>query len=105
MTMTCGGLAKLIEECGELVQVAGKKLACYSDNAHWDGSDLKERMEDEMGDVKAAIAFVTERLGMSTNRISAREFKKLCLFREWEADDSNNSKGVDAPHQPAKDQT
>ncbi len=28
MTMTANGLAKLVEECGELTQVAAKKMAC-----------------------------------------------------------------------------
>lgn len=95
MTMTCSGLAKLIEECGELTQVAGKKLACYSDNAHWDGTDLGERMCEEMGDVLAAIVFVQLKLGLDSEAITNRFATKLALFREWDADRTNNAKGVD----------
>lgn len=95
MVMCAKGLAKLIEECGELVQVAGKKLACYKTDGHWDGTDLKERMEDEMGDVQAAIIFVVEKLNLNLNRINSRTFKKLCTFREWDNQSDNNSNGVD----------
>lgn len=96
MTMTCKGLGKLIEECGELLQVCGKKLACFTSDQHWDGTDLKDRMESEMGDVRAAIRLVTENFGLDDNRICAQEHKKLTLFRTWDADPENNTKGVDA---------
>lgn len=49
--LTGKGLAKLIEECGELIQVAGKKLAFYTTDVHPDGGpspSLKRRMEDEI---------------------------------------------------------
>lgn len=95
--MTARGLAKLIEECGELVQVCGKKLACYQSDAHWDGTDLKDRMECEMGDVYAAIMLVTDKLGLDSSHIASQAHRKLTLFREWDADPDNNLNGVDGP--------
>ena len=58
--MTANGLAKLLEELGELSQVAAKRLAYFHTSTHPDGAgDLNERMEAEMADVAAACAFVS----------------------------------------------
>jgi len=71
MVMTLNGLAKLTEEIGELIQVAGKKMA-YADGTHPDGKgDLNSRMQEEMGDVVAAIAFVSKKLKLDVIAISA----------------------------------
>lgn len=96
MTMAAAGVAKLIEEMGELHQVLGKKLAWWdTDEPHWDGSVLNERMEDEMGDVLAAIWFVADQLGLNKVRIGARERAKTMLFGDWEDMLDNNDHGVD----------
>lgn len=82
--MTMKGLAKLVEECGELTQVAAKKMARMETDQHWDGSgSLNARMEDEMADVRAAIAFVTETFGLNEDAIEFRATRKLHIFREW----------------------
>jgi len=71
MVMTLNGLAKLTEEIGELIQVAGKKMA-YADGNHPDGKgDLNSRMQEEMGDVVAAIAFVSKKLSLDAIAIDA----------------------------------
>lgn len=55
MTMAAAGVAKLIEECGELQQVLGKKLAWWdTDEPHWDGTILRDRLVEEMGALIAA---------------------------------------------------
>lgn len=95
MTMSNKGLSKLIEECGELskelgelVQVAAKKLACMSTDEHWDGmGSLKERLENEIADVRAAAAFVVYKLGLDTARIKARSSDKIALFLKWDKGD------------------
>lgn len=52
--MPAKGLAKLIEECGELQQIAGKKLAYYTTDEHPDGQGpLSTRLEDEIADGRA----------------------------------------------------
>jgi len=87
MTMEKNGLAKLVEECGELIQVAAKKMAFMHTDKHPDGNgSLKNRMEEEAGDVLAAIIFVKENFGLSEANIELRTGEKLAKFRAWHAD-------------------
>ena len=96
MTMAGAGVAKLIEECGELQQALGKKLAWWdTDEPHWDGSILSERIADEMGDVLAAINFVALQLHLDAARIDERSLQKLELFETWQEQLDNNDHGVD----------
>jgi hypothetical protein len=53
---------------------------------HWDGGPpLNERLEDELGDLLAAIRFVAEENHLRIDRIIARERGKRDLFRTWHA--------------------
>jgi NTP pyrophosphatase (non-canonical NTP hydrolase) len=79
---TWPGLAKLAEEAGELVQVIAK-LAAYPDSPHPDGSDLRERLIEEMGDVLAAAEFVEEANALPLARLHDRRTRKLNRFRRW----------------------
>lgn len=95
--MAAKGLAKLIEECGELVQVAGKRLAYYTTENHPDGDPpLSSRLEDELADVIAAITLVAELHGLDEERIAERVERKIAIFRQWHADAENNQHGIDA---------
>ena len=97
--MAAKGLAKLIEECGELQQVAGKKLAFYTTDTHPDkGPPLSERLEDEMADVMAAIILVTHLHGLDHERMAARTMQKTELFLKWVDDttNDNNKYAIDA---------
>lgn len=80
------GVSKLIEECGEVVQVAGKLLGAKGERAHWDGSDLKERLESELGDLVAAINFVTIHCGLDDDAIVRRSVEKIRAFTRWHLD-------------------
>jgi NTP pyrophosphatase (non-canonical NTP hydrolase) len=96
VTMAAAGVAKLIEECGELQQVLGKKLAWWdTDEPHWDGSVLSERMIEEMGDVLAAIEFVANALCLNWKDVQDRKRSKDYLFETWEATIDNNDHGID----------
>lgn len=95
MTMAARGYAKLAEELGELTQVVGKRLAYWDNDAHWDGSNITDRMVEEMGDVIAAIQFVCERNGIDPYRVLDRWNDKVGLFRRWEVDEGNNAHGID----------
>lgn len=90
MTMCADGLAKLIEECGEVIQVAAKLLA-FPSGDHPDGAgNLHERLEDELGDLRAAIQFVIETHRLDgRQRVYARQVTKLDMFRRWHADPNN----------------
>jgi hypothetical protein len=96
MPMTANGLAKLLEELGELSQVAAKKLAYFHTDKHPDGAgSLNERMEAEMGDVLAACAFVRRQFRLNDAAVANRYEVKLALFERWHADTTN---GAEAFH-------
>lgn len=97
MPMTGKGIAKLIEEMGELQQVLGKRLAYYTTDDHPDGGPpLTQRMEDEMADVMAAIDLVIIRHQLDQPRVEARRLRKLRQFLEWDGLEGNNEHGIDA---------
>jgi NTP pyrophosphatase (non-canonical NTP hydrolase) len=77
------GLAKLMEECGEVVQVGGKLQGTGGAIHHWDGTNLKERLEDEMGDAQGAMMFVIAHCNLDGQRINRRAIAKLTQFDEW----------------------
>lgn len=89
MTMAGNGLVKLLEELGELGQVAAKKLAYMQTDMHPDGKSLKARMEEEMADVIAACLFVTDKFDLDENIMNERTIRKLELFNEWHARTDN----------------
>ncbi len=100
MPMTANGLAKLLEELGELSQVAAKKLAYFHTDKHPDGAgSLKERMEQEMGDVLGAICFVADTMGLDVEVIARRRDEKLSRFQQWHADASNGGDSFEATRQ------
>ena len=78
------GLTKLMEECGELVQIAAKKVAYPDVDIHPDGQNLNARLIEEMGDVLAAITFVATKIGLDTAAIFVRAEEKKQLYQEWD---------------------
>lgn len=79
------GISKLIEEAGEVQQVCGKLLGSGGDPAHFDGSDLRARLVEEMGDLLAALGFVADKCGLDQEAIAARAATKRALFERWHA--------------------
>lgn len=79
---TWPGVAKLIEECGELQQVLGK-LGAYPDGEHPDGSNLVGRLHDELADVLAAIDFVAVVNDLDGEAIMNRLLVKRERFQGW----------------------
>lgn len=77
------GLSKLNEEAGEVVQVIGKLMGTGGEAAHWDGSDLRERLIEEMGDVLAAVFFVVHHNGLNFDAVIRRQVQKRELFEKW----------------------
>ncbi len=77
------GLSKLIEELGDVAQVAGKLIAADGNDIHWEGTNLRERMHEKIADLIAACTFVIEQNGLSSKLISDRVAHKLSLFRQW----------------------
>lgn len=84
-SMLWTGTSKLLEETGELQQVLGKLIGSHGETEHYDGSDLRQRLIEEMGDVYAALSFfeghnLTE---VEVERVADRTRKKLVLFEKW----------------------
>jgi hypothetical protein len=78
------GLAKLVEECGKVMQVAGKLMMVHGNNQHWDG-DIRARMLEELADLRAASVFL---LAHNFSEWEQQEFmqrvgQKLTKFDEW----------------------
>lgn len=83
---TWPGLTKLLEECGETVQVIGKILAFPESlrDKHPDGTFLVPRLEEELGDVLAAIDYVMAANDVLDNQaIEMRRHRKLDRFLGW----------------------
>lgn len=79
------GLAKLMEEMGELQQVLGKIMACEGREAiYWDGSSLLPQLVEELGDVRAAMIFFCEVNGIPKEAVHLRADEKLVKFRYWD---------------------
>jgi hypothetical protein len=53
------GMAKLVEEMGELNQVIGKIMSGGGDPIYWDGTNLVEKLVEELADVQAVLWFFT----------------------------------------------
>lgn len=77
------GLSKLIEETGEVQQVVGKLIGTAGHHTHWDGSNLPDRLEEELADLSAAIKFVVEKNGLDEEKIVKRAEEKLATFNRW----------------------
>jgi NTP pyrophosphatase (non-canonical NTP hydrolase) len=80
---TWPGLSKLTEECGEVLQVVGKLAAFPGAMRHPDGSDLPERLLEELGDVLAAVQYVVWANGLDGHAVDQRASAKLHRFRHW----------------------
>ena len=97
MPMSGGGLVKLLEELNELGVEAAKKLAYYHTDDHPDGKgSLRTRLENESGDVLAAIKFVCDKHGLNIEAIHARAQRKIALFEQWDREESNAGEAFDA---------
>lgn len=79
------GLAKVVEEAGELLQVAGKIIALGGETNYFDGTDLRSRLTNELADLEAAISYL---LGsnleeLDLDELASRSEAKFELFERW----------------------
>jgi len=80
------GIAKLMEEAGEVVQVCAKLVMTDGSSDHWDGSKLDARLADELGDLLAAINFVLAHCPqIDVARVMRQSESKLARFEAWHA--------------------
>lgn len=77
------GIFKLVEECGEVLQVLGK-IGPFPSGDHPDGmGNLKDRITDELGDLAAAGVYFGDTNGLDADRGLDRRDAKLAKFRQW----------------------
>jgi NTP pyrophosphatase (non-canonical NTP hydrolase) len=98
MAMAHNGLAKLNEEAGELHVALGKlqqtigkmlqypQLQTAVNVTHPDGTYLRECLQNEMGDVMAALDFVKVKLELDEKAIIDQWQKKIRLFNRWDSE-------------------
>ena len=77
------GLGKLVEEAAEVTQVAARLIGAPNAAPHLAEAVLRDRLEEELGDLMAAAAFVAEANGLDERKIAARRAEKLSLFTRW----------------------
>lgn len=80
------GTSKLVEEMGEVGQVLGKLIGSHGVVEHYDGSNLRDKLVEELGDLLAAIAFFGEQnlTAEEKERITERTEKKYARFEQWQ---------------------
>jgi len=85
------GLAKLTEECGEVVQVCAKVIGTGGAMVLRDGQMIeRSRVIDELADLMAALHFVVN-LNLSPGEFcyyEDRMYAKVRLFETWRHDDA-----------------
>jgi NTP pyrophosphatase (non-canonical NTP hydrolase) len=77
------GTSKVLEEMGELGQVLGKLIGSHGNINHFDGSNLEERLVEEIGDLMGAISFFMEANDLDRTAVFNRKIRKYNLFWEW----------------------
>jgi hypothetical protein len=82
------GLSKLIEETGELLQVAGKLMGSRGVTDHWSG-DLRAKLVEELGDAVGAIGFFVEKnlTAAEQQAVGDRTALKFERFQQWHIED------------------
>jgi hypothetical protein len=64
--------------------VLGKLIALHGDVDHWDGTNLRERLIEEMGDVTAAMRFLIRMNDLNEDEIEKRAGQKMIMFYRWQ---------------------
>jgi NTP pyrophosphatase (non-canonical NTP hydrolase) len=85
------GIAKLVEETGELNQVLGKIIATGGDTTYYGGDSLHDKLVQELGDVFAALRFfIDHNLSPEAQHVIENRFLiKMKKFELW------HRKGID----------
>jgi NTP pyrophosphatase (non-canonical NTP hydrolase) len=78
------GLSKIIEETSELNTVIAKLMATEGNKEYWEGVNLLDSIEEELGDTLAAILFTLKHNADINNfYVLERMQKKLNLYEKW----------------------
>lgn len=77
------GTSRVVEEGGELMQVLGKLIGAGGAVEHWDGSNLRFRLAEEVADLGAALLFFAEHNGLDLEVIDSRSQTKYEQYQRW----------------------
>jgi isocitrate/isopropylmalate dehydrogenase len=81
------GMAKVIEEMGELQTVMAKIMSCSGGVEYWDGTDLFEKLMEELADVEAALWFfelINEKVRWRRDQLYLRRVRqKQDQYLQW----------------------
>jgi hypothetical protein len=77
------GLSRLIEEAGEVLQVAGKIIGTGGAHTAYDGTPLRLALVMELGDLKAAIEYVIRVNELDPVAVNQRRDRKSSLYGRW----------------------
>jgi len=84
------GISKVVEECAEVIQVAGKLMQRGGRTDHWSG-DLLKMMIEELGDCQAAIDMLIELNDrVDAAAVEERRRDKRRTFRRWHQENMGN---------------
>lgn len=77
------GIGKLVEECGEVMQLAGKAIP-FPVGDHPDGKGpMAPRFEEELADLQAAMIYFRHVNGLDAERMRLRVEEKVAKFHQW----------------------
>lgn len=83
------GLGMLVKTAGALSLEAGKLMSTGGLTYHWDGSNVKERIEEELGNMLAAIGFfLFANPSLNIEEIERRRLNMLDTFKRWQTESS-----------------
>jgi hypothetical protein len=92
------GMSKLVEECGEVLRIAGKLISTNGGWLHWRDPNLHTELMQEMADTYAAIEFMVEHAEeIDAARFRERVLDKTKLFETWH-DHVDLPPGMDEVH-------
>lgn len=77
------GAGRVIEESGELAQVLGKLIGASGELVHWDGTDLRQRLVDEIGDLRAALDFFAAANELPAEQVEQQAQHKRAEYERW----------------------
>jgi hypothetical protein len=77
------GLSRLIEEAGEVLQVAGKIIGTGGAATAYDGLLLRVALVAELGDLLAAINYVVSANSLDPVAVNSRRDRKRTMYGRW----------------------
>lgn len=77
------GMLKVTEEACEVGQVISKIMAIGHIGQYWDGTNLHNSLEEEIGDLEATLEYIKAKNKLDRKAIKKRKKFKLEKFARW----------------------